>query len=184
LVGTLITLRLTRISCAIALLAVVFGTFRLWVGDRQAIELPIPVRGQNDRSILFFTLAEAGQINVQLAMTQALLEKNPDLVVHFASFPSMRKNVAAVSSFAWKQNLSAPKLAFHELPDPDRTTAMFRRMNGTGPLECLAHPPARKMSHSFGSATRAGLVASSSGENFSAVRQLEKAASDRSCSHV
>jgi hypothetical protein len=133
--------QLIRFSSAIALLAVAFGAFRLWATDKQPAELTTPVRGQNERSILFFTLAEAGQINVQLATAQALLEKHPDLVVHFASFPPMRQKVSHVSSFALKKTPSAQELVFHELPGPDRLASMIRKMNGTGPLDCLAHPP-------------------------------------------
>ncbi|KAK4032974.1 glycosyltransferase family 1 protein [Parachaetomium inaequale] len=133
--------QLVRFSSAIALLAVVLGAFRLWAADRKPAELGTPVRGRNERSILFFTLAEAGQINVQLATAQALLEKHPDLVVHFASFPSMRQKVSHVSSLALKRTPSTQALVFHELPGPDRMVAMTRQMNGTGPLECLAHPP-------------------------------------------
>lgn len=132
---------LLRFSSAVALLAVMFGTFRFWAVDRQPVEFGIPIRGQNDRTILFFALAESGQINVQLATSQALLEKHPDLAIHFASFSPIRQKVSHVSSFVRNRTPSAKELAFHELPGPDRMAAMHRQMNGTGALECLAHPP-------------------------------------------
>jgi hypothetical protein len=98
------------------------------------------VFGQKN-TVLFFSLAESGQINVQLATAQALLEKHPDFKVHFASFPQVSKQVARVSSFARARNPSVHDITFHALPGPDRLAGMKRQMNCTELLECLAHPP-------------------------------------------
>ncbi|KAE9367046.1 glycosyltransferase family 1 protein [Stipitochalara longipes BDJ] len=108
--------------------------------NEQAVSLSPLIRGRN-QAVLFLALAESGQINVQLATAQALMEKHPKIEIHFASFPKVAEKVARVSSFALKKTSSAQEIMFHSLPGPDRIEAVQRQMNCSGPLECLAHPP-------------------------------------------
>jgi hypothetical protein len=119
----------------VALLAMIFGKLQ------TPEQLPKLERGANDDTILFFCLAESGQMNVELATAQALMEKHPDFKIHFASFPSVRDKVQRISSFARHRNPSVQEIVFHEIPGPDRLAAMQRQMNCTGPFDCLAHPP-------------------------------------------
>ncbi|KAH9909670.1 UDP-Glycosyltransferase/glycogen phosphorylase [Xylariomycetidae sp. FL2044] len=108
------------------------------------------VRGENG-TVLFLGLAESGQINVQLATAQALLEKHPHVQVHMASFPSIADKVDRVSSFAVRRQEQQGEIAsrggagiqFHPLPGPDRKEAIRSRMQCEGPslADCLMHPP-------------------------------------------
>lgn len=124
----------------VALVAVLLALFFNWPAVKKSADLLPRVRGQTN-TVLFFALAESGQINVQLATAQALLEKHPNVEVHFASFPQVSKQVARVSSFARRRNPSVHEITFHAIPGPDRTAGMKRQLNCTDLLECLAHPP-------------------------------------------
>lgn len=108
--------RAVAISTALVALLAVFITRQL---HEKRTDSPGLIRGRNE-TILFLALAESGQINVQLATAQALIEKYPNIKVHFASFPQASEKVARVSSFALKKTPSAHEMLFHELPGPDR----------------------------------------------------------------
>lgn len=98
------------------------------------------IRGKNE-AVLFLALAESGQINVQLATAQALMEKHPKFQIHFASFPKVAEKIARVSSFALKKTPSALEIIFHQLPGPDRLEAVNRQMNCSDSMKCFDHPP-------------------------------------------
>jgi hypothetical protein len=105
----------------------------LWPGKKTATPPPPPpmIRGKNDKTVLFFALAESGQINAQLAATQGLLERYPDFDIHFASFSKIQDKVTRVSE----------QIKFHDIPGPDRGDGIFRAMNCSSPVECLPHRP-------------------------------------------
>ncbi|KAH8895517.1 UDP-Glycosyltransferase/glycogen phosphorylase [Thozetella sp. PMI_491] len=131
-------IRRTSVGVVVALLlALLIGQFR----SEQPIEWPATSPGKNSDTILFFALAETGQINVQLATAQALLEEHPNAKIHFASFPAMRDKIAHISTAARKHNPAVNEIVFHELPGPGRIEAIGQRLNCSGSLECLAHPP-------------------------------------------
>ena len=106
---------------------------------KQTKPLEPMVRGKNE-AVLFLALAESGQINVQLATAQALMEKHPNIQIHFASFPKAEAMVARVSSLALKKT-SARKIVFHLIAGPDQKEATQKQMKVSGSLEFLAHPP-------------------------------------------
>lgn len=100
------------------------------------------VRGQNE-TVLFLSLAESGQINVQLATCQALLERHPNIKIHIASFSGMGDKVARVSSYGVQKSPSAREITFHEIPGTERISSMVKQL-GCGVQSvaaCLMHPP-------------------------------------------
>lgn len=107
------------------------------------------VRGQNE-TVLFLSLAESGQINVQLATCQALLERHPNIKIHIASFSGMADKVAQVSSYGLQKSPSAHAITFHEIPGTGRITSMMRQLGckGDSVVDCLMHAPgARGIDH-------------------------------------
>jgi hypothetical protein len=128
-----------------AVLVALLAVFMTQQSYKQSKSSSIPIRGSN-KAVLFLTLASSGQINVQLATAQALMEKHPNIKIHFASFTQAAhteaaQKVARMSSFALRKILSAQEIMFHEIPGPDRQEAMQKQMDCAGPLECFAHPP-------------------------------------------
>ncbi|KAI1337305.1 UDP-Glycosyltransferase/glycogen phosphorylase [Xylariaceae sp. FL0016] len=115
-----------------AVVSALVGILIAWQSQAAPEQLPDFVHG-TDGTALFLTFSEPGQINVQLATAQAMLQNHPDVQIHFASFPSAAGKVARISR----------SIAFHELPGPDRIATMFGRMNCTTRSfeECLAHRP-------------------------------------------
>lgn len=100
------------------------------------------VRGQNE-TVLFLSLAESGQINVQLATCQALLGRHPSINIHVASFSGMADRVNQVSSYGLRKSPSARAITFHEIPGSGRITSMMRQLGckGDSVVDCLMHPP-------------------------------------------
>jgi hypothetical protein len=72
------------------------------------------IQGKN-RTILFFSNSEHGLSNVHLATSSALLENYPDIDVHYASFPAVRRKLESISSFARAKTPAASDIIFHEL---------------------------------------------------------------------
>lgn len=134
-------------AAIVALLAMLLSAAFTMPWYWRSTQLPPPVRGI-DNTVLFFALAESGQINVQLATAQALLQLRPNLEIHFASFDKMKDRIARVSSFARKSNPAVRDIVFHSIPGPDRIAGRERQTNCTLLVECLAHPPgARGAAH-------------------------------------
>jgi hypothetical protein len=77
-----------------------------------------PVHGRNG-TVLFLTTEAPGFSNVHLATVSALLRNHPDMDVHYASFPALKRNVLAISAAAQETNPSCKPLQWHELPGPD-----------------------------------------------------------------
>lgn len=100
------------------------------------------VRGQNE-TVLFLSLAESGQINVQLATCQALLERHPNINIHIAALPGMADKVTQVSSYGLQKSPSAQAITLHEIPATGRIVSLMRQLGCKGPsvVDCLMHPP-------------------------------------------
>lgn len=100
------------------------------------------IRGK-DNTVLFLAHAESGQINVQLATIQALAQAHPEIDIHIASFSTAAKHVERARTFALAKTPSARGITFHELPGPDRGTAIMHRLgcDGLSVDECISHPP-------------------------------------------
>jgi hypothetical protein len=78
---------------------------------------PVPreyIRGRNN-TILYITSEHPGHSNVHAATAQSLLQNNPDIEIHFASFPRLAKTVSRVSTFAKQHEPRAKDIIFHPL---------------------------------------------------------------------
>ncbi|ETS81666.1 hypothetical protein PFICI_06668 [Pestalotiopsis fici W106-1] len=106
------------------------------------VELPPLIRGK-DNTVLFLAHAESGQINVQLATVQALAQAHPEIDIHIASFSTAAKHVERASAFALAKTSSGRGIKFHELPGPDRSAAIMRRLgcDGRSVDDCISHRP-------------------------------------------
>ena len=101
----------TRLVVLGALLAASVAYF--FSGEKKPDHDPY-IQGKNG-TILFLSNSEHGLINVHLATASALLENYPDLDVHYASFPEVRRKLDSISSFARVKNPAASDIVFHEL---------------------------------------------------------------------
>lgn len=83
----------------------------LWFGPRWTrqptaqLSGRAPVQGRNN-TVLFITSEPAGLSNALVATAAALVERHPEVQVHYASFPSLANTVARVSSLARHSRVS------------------------------------------------------------------------------
>ncbi|KAI2465912.1 hypothetical protein F4781DRAFT_445583 [Annulohypoxylon bovei var. microspora] len=98
------------------------------------------VLGRNN-TVLFIVNFEFGLSNVHLATAHALLERHPEVHIHFASFPLTAPRVERISKHGRSMTPSAPEIVFHELPGQH----MFARaMAAAGKtISNMLHPPGR-----------------------------------------
>ncbi|KAJ6789134.1 hypothetical protein PWT90_01526 [Aphanocladium album] len=78
--------------------------------------------------ILFATNSERGQCGVFFATMDALLHSNPDVELHFASFPSLEGETRAISEKATGSNPDIKPIMFHALEGPTHTEAVIKRL--------------------------------------------------------
>ena len=95
-------------------------------------------QGRNN-TVLFLTNSEHGLSNVHVATAYALLERHPEVQVHYASFPSMGRKLERVSRRAQQINPSARSIMYHELPK-DLGLIPTTIKAGETPVD-LIHPP-------------------------------------------
>lgn len=81
------------------------------------------VRGRNNTA-LFIVNEHPGLSNVHVATAQSLLQHQPHIEVHFASFNKLNKTLARVSSFAKHYEPSSKGIIFHPLAGASYTAAM------------------------------------------------------------
>jgi hypothetical protein len=72
------------------------------------------VTGKNN-TVLFIVTDHPGHHNVHAATAQSLLQANPDIEVHFVSFPRINKTLSNVSKFAKQHEPRAKDITFHPL---------------------------------------------------------------------
>ncbi|KAH8645719.1 glycosyltransferase family 1 protein [Xylariales sp. PMI_506] len=96
------------------------------------------------KTILFISTGEHGQANIFFATAHELLHLDPDVELHYASFPKLEKAVAATSEYAVR---SAPHpvrpIVFHTLPGPSQIDAMIRNGMAGSIGNIFADPPDR-----------------------------------------
>ncbi|KAK7415566.1 hypothetical protein QQX98_005812 [Neonectria punicea] len=102
---------ITRLLLLSALLAAPLAYF--FSGGNTPQHAPY-IQGKNG-TVLFISNSEHGLSNVHLATASALLENYPDMDVHYASFPSVRRNLERISSFAREKAPGISDVVFHEL---------------------------------------------------------------------
>ncbi|KAM0418643.1 hypothetical protein ACHAPT_012446 [Fusarium lateritium] len=99
---------------------------------------PTPIQGRN-KTALFLVNQEHGLSNVHIATASALLEKYPDIEVHFASFHKIAGKLERISNFAQKRVPESQGVFFHQLHGPSYADAII----GVGKsLDNIPHPPA------------------------------------------
>lgn len=121
--------RLLLGSLLIAALALLFA--------QDSPQRPTPIQGRN-RTALFLVNQEHGLSNVHIATASALLEKHPDVEVHFASFSNIASKLERISHFARKHNPESRGVVFHELSGPSYTHAIDQIGKS---LDNIPHPP-------------------------------------------
>ncbi|RWA05990.1 hypothetical protein EKO27_g9115 [Xylaria grammica] len=122
-------------SATVAVLALLVG---YWTAQ-SAPRIETIRQGRNN-TVLFLTNSEHGLSNVFLATVYTLLERHPEVEVHYASFSSMSRRLERVSKRAQEKNPSARSVVYHELPELDFLYAMVQiGMDVTG----VIHPPGR-----------------------------------------
>ncbi|KAJ2989437.1 hypothetical protein NUW58_g3464 [Xylaria curta] len=94
-------------------------------------------QGRNN-TVLFLTSSEHGLSNVLVATAYTLLERHPEVEIHYASFPSMAPKLEQISERARQNQPSARRIVYHELPDLSMVTVVMR--DGKAPAS-LIHPP-------------------------------------------
>ncbi|KAK4098901.1 glycosyltransferase family 1 protein [Parathielavia hyrcaniae] len=67
------------------------------------------------KKILLITNSEFGQANVFLAAGHALVSRDPDVQVHYASFPALSKPVSEASAYALQCTPNSRPFVFHAL---------------------------------------------------------------------
>lgn len=75
------------------------------------------VKGRNN-TVLCLVIEHPGLSNVHAATAQSLLQHNPEVEVHFASFPKLSKTLSRISSFAQTHQPQAKNITFHSLAGP------------------------------------------------------------------
>jgi hypothetical protein len=106
---------LTRIAVILVAVVGVLIAFQ-----QQLKPAPVPrdyVRGRNN-SVLFIVSEHAGHSNVHAATAQSVLQHDPDIEIHFASFPDLANTVSRVSTFAKQHEPRAKDIIFHPVNGP------------------------------------------------------------------
>ncbi|KAJ4321829.1 hypothetical protein N0V84_005124 [Fusarium piperis] len=121
--------RLLLGSVLIAALALLFA--------QGSPQLPTPIQGRN-KTALFLVNEEHGLSNVHIATASALLEKHPDIEVHFASFPKIESKLERISYFARRHNPESRGVVFHKLSGPSYAASIHEIGKS---LDNIPHPP-------------------------------------------
>ncbi|KAM6534453.1 hypothetical protein FALCPG4_004090 [Fusarium falciforme] len=109
--------------------AILIAILGLWAANRPSTPLP-PLKFGRKNVVLFVTSAHDGFSNVHLATSHALLEKYPDLEVHYASFPDLKRKVDRVSA----EHTKSKPVIWHELPPPGIVAAYLRSFGSVAGL--------------------------------------------------
>ncbi|KAI0491062.1 hypothetical protein F4859DRAFT_460186 [Xylaria cf. heliscus] len=96
------------------------------------------IREGRNNTVLFLTNSEHGLSNALVATAYTLLERHPEVEVHYASFPAMARKLEQVSERARQKRPSARGIVYHELPGLSYIEVVATR--GREPISVL-HPP-------------------------------------------
>lgn len=96
-----------------------------------------PVQGKNN-TVLFVTAEHPGYCNVHLATAYSLLEKHPQLSLHYASFPKVGSRVEKISALAAERGVKDAGISFYPLSGQPYTEAI---LNASGSMMGLRHAP-------------------------------------------
>ncbi|OHF03134.1 hypothetical protein CORC01_01518 [Colletotrichum orchidophilum] len=110
------------ITSIVALVATVISLRR---GLAVKNEQPAPIIGKNN-TVLFVANVEHGLSNVHVATVFSLLERHPEITVHFASWIKIKPKIERVSRYARIKTPQAHPTIFHALPGPNFWAASGR----------------------------------------------------------
>lgn len=122
----------------VAVLAILIAA---WSAFKPTPEPRAPYVYGRKNSVLFLTAEANGLSNVLIASSFALLEKHPEVEVHYASYPKLAKEIARVSKAAVAKNSAAKPITWHELSGPGYIDVASRPYNGT---DSVSKPPGIK----------------------------------------
>ncbi|KAI0111298.1 hypothetical protein GGR51DRAFT_509623 [Nemania sp. FL0031] len=92
----------------------------------------------HNNTVLFMTNSEYGLSNVFVATAYALLDRYPEIEVHYASFEQMAARIERVSDYGVRKAPLTRRITFHELPGPSFVDNM---VNFGKTLTDAVHPP-------------------------------------------
>ncbi|KAI1105960.1 hypothetical protein F4804DRAFT_303022 [Jackrogersella minutella] len=99
----------------------------------------IPSTIGRNNTVLFIANFEFGLSNVHLATVHALLERYPDIHVHFASFAPMASRLERISEHGRQKTPSAQEVVFHALP-AELSFATAMGLAGRTPASIIHRP--------------------------------------------
>ncbi|KAK7448563.1 hypothetical protein CaCOL14_011792 [Colletotrichum acutatum] len=102
-------------ACIVGLIATVISLRR---GLGAQSEQITPVIGKNN-TLLFIANVEHGLSNVHVATVYSLLERHPDITIHFASWSKIKPKIDRVTGYARRKTPQTRSVVFHELPGPN-----------------------------------------------------------------
>lgn len=78
------------------------------------------------KKILLLTNSEFGEANIYLATCHALIQADPTVEIHFASFNAVKNLVSTVNEYAHRTAPQAQPVVFHEIQGLPMTEALLR----------------------------------------------------------
>jgi hypothetical protein len=115
-----------RQTTAIALLIGVCAFLLSWF---RAENEQLVIQGKNN-TVLFLTNEHPGLYNVHLSTVYSLLEKHPEVIIHYASFPRVAGKIQHISSLAVKRGSKAKDVTFHTLTGLGYVETILKNMGG------------------------------------------------------
>ncbi|KAM4066511.1 glycosyltransferase sdnJ [Hirsutella rhossiliensis] len=94
----------------------------------QRLPQRLPLGHRANNKILMLTNAERGEANVFLATCHALLEADPGLELHFATFDGLQQTVAQVSDNVRRAVPHAKPIVFHQIKGPTMTESIMQHL--------------------------------------------------------
>ncbi|KXH66699.1 hypothetical protein CSAL01_08912 [Colletotrichum salicis] len=98
-------------ACIVVVIATVISLRRILVGE---IEQCPPVIGKNN-TVFSVANVEHGLSNFHIATVFSLLERHPEITVHFASWSKIKPKIERISAYARKKTPQTHPAIFHEL---------------------------------------------------------------------
>jgi hypothetical protein len=131
-----------RQATVIAFLIGICAFLLSWFGAED--DQPI-TQGKNN-TVLFVTNEHPGFYNVHLATVYALLEKHPQVEIHYASFPKIAQRVQQISSLAASRGSRAKDVKFHPLAGLGFVDTVEKFL---GNQITMTHPPGLRAADHF-----------------------------------
>ncbi|OTB02617.1 glycosyltransferase family 1 protein [Hypoxylon sp. CI-4A] len=128
---------LGRIVLGSSVLIAALGFLLQWLLPPWAPATPF-VPGRNN-TVLFISNTEFGLSNIFVSTVYALLERHPDVQVHYASYAEMAPRLERVAKHVRQTNPSARDAILHRFPD--RLTFIDAMITGGRTVDVIRSPP-------------------------------------------